>query len=67
MCQFQRLADTHRNQAQKLKPADLEESDDELGEDSVLLESPLDRIDPYLAFRDCFKSTCLPCCSVKQK
>ncbi len=54
--QYQKLADTHRNQAQKVRPADLEDSDDELGEDSVLLESPLDRIDPYLAFRDSFKS-----------
>ncbi|KAK4143566.1 armadillo-type protein [Dichotomopilus funicola] len=42
-------------EAQKLKATDLEDSDDELGEDSVLLESPLDRIDPYLAFRDSFK------------
>ncbi|KAK4102767.1 ARM repeat-containing protein [Parathielavia hyrcaniae] len=42
-------------EAQKLKSTDFEESDGELGEDSVLLESPLDRIDPYLAFRDCFK------------
>ncbi|KAL2136826.1 hypothetical protein VTI74DRAFT_1040 [Chaetomium olivicolor] len=42
-------------EAQKLKATDFEESDDELGEDSVLLESPLDRIDPYLAFRDSFK------------
>ncbi|AEO64998.1 uncharacterized protein THITE_2111470 [Thermothielavioides terrestris NRRL 8126] len=42
-------------EAQKLKAADIEESEDELGEDSVLLESPLDRIDPYLAFRDSFK------------
>jgi hypothetical protein len=42
-------------EAQKLKAADVEETEDELGEDSVLLESPLDRIDPYLAFRDCFK------------
>jgi hypothetical protein len=53
-----KLADTHRNQAQKFKPAETEESDDELGEDSVLLESPLDRIDPYLAFRNSFRSKC---------
>lgn len=58
MGQFQKLADTHRNQAQKLKAADLEDSEDELGEDSVLLETPLDKIDPYLAFRDSFKSMC---------
>jgi len=45
----------HQNQAQKLKADEAEESDDELGEDSVLLESPLDKIDPYLAFRDAFK------------
>ncbi|KAL2256227.1 hypothetical protein VTK26DRAFT_1966 [Humicola hyalothermophila] len=42
-------------EAQKLKATELEESEDELGEDSVLLESPLDKIDPYLAFRDSFK------------
>ncbi|KAJ4298449.1 Nonsense-mediated mRNA decay protein 5 [Collariella sp. IMI 366227] len=42
-------------EASKLKATDLDDSDDELGEDSVLLESPLDRIDPYLAFRDSFK------------
>jgi hypothetical protein len=42
-------------EAQKLKATDLDDTDDELGEDSVLLESPLDRIDPYLAFRDSFK------------
>jgi hypothetical protein len=54
--QLRRFADTRCNQAQKLKAADVEETEDELGEDSVLLESPLDRIDPYLAFRDCFKS-----------
>lgn len=58
MVQFQKLADSHRDQAQKFKPGDAEESDDELGEDSVLLESPLDRIDPYLAFRDSFRSKC---------
>jgi hypothetical protein len=56
VAQFHKLADTHRNQAQKLKAADIEESEDELGEDSVLLESPLDKVDPYLAFRDSFKS-----------
>lgn len=58
--QFQHLADTHRDQAQKLKATDLDDTDDELGEDSVLLESPLDRIDPYLAFRDSFKSKSQP-------
>ncbi|KAL2020505.1 hypothetical protein VTK56DRAFT_8390 [Thermocarpiscus australiensis] len=42
-------------EAQKFKATDGEESDLELGEDSVLLESPLDKIDPYLAFRDSFK------------
>ncbi|KAL2269400.1 hypothetical protein VTJ83DRAFT_1584 [Remersonia thermophila] len=42
-------------EAKRLKTAEGGESDDELGEDSVLLESPLDRIDPYIAFRDAFK------------
>ncbi|KAI2605079.1 ARM repeat-containing protein [Hypoxylon fragiforme] len=30
----------------------LDDSDDELGEDSVLLESPLDKIEPYQLFRN---------------
>lgn len=30
---------------------DVDESEDELGEDSVLLESPLDKIEPYQLFR----------------
>ncbi|KAL2121886.1 hypothetical protein VTJ04DRAFT_2341 [Mycothermus thermophilus] len=42
-------------EAKRIKTAEGGESDDELGEDSVLLESPLDRIDPYIAFRDAFK------------
>ena len=61
---FHKLADMHQNQAQKLKADEAEESDDELGEDSVLLESPLDKIDPYLAFRDAFKSKEDPVLSV---
>jgi hypothetical protein len=52
--QYQKLADTHADQAKRIKTAEGGESDDELGEDSVLLESPLDRIDPYIAFRDAF-------------
>lgn len=28
-------------------------SDDELGENSVLLESPLDKLEPYTIFRSC--------------
>ncbi|KAK1830277.1 armadillo-type protein [Podospora conica] len=42
------------DEAQKLGGAggdELEYSDDELGEDSVLLESPLDKIDPYIVFK----------------
>ena len=31
---------------------DADLSDDELGEDSVLLESPLDKIDPYNIFKN---------------
>jgi hypothetical protein len=57
----------HQNQAQKLKADEAEESDDELGEDSVLLESPLDKIDPYLAFRDAFKSKEDPVLSVSKQ
>lgn len=35
-----------------------DDSDDELGEDSVLLESPLDRIEPYQLFRGVLMSKC---------
>ncbi|KAK4188938.1 nonsense-mediated mRNA decay protein 5 [Podospora australis] len=38
-------------EAQKFSSAEAEQSEEELGEDSVLLESPLDKIDPYNAFR----------------
>ena len=39
-------------QAQKFRPGVEEaETDDELGEDSVLLESPLDKVEPYQLFR----------------
>lgn len=31
-------------------------SDDELGENSVLLESPLDKLEPYQIFRSCLIS-----------
>lgn len=44
-----KLADSGTTQAQKFGAA--QESDDELGEDSVLLESPLDKIEPYQLFR----------------
>lgn len=36
-----------------------DDSEDELGEDSVLLESPLDKIDPYQLFRVAFMSKCI--------
>ncbi|KAM7205702.1 Armadillo-type fold [Rhypophila sp. PSN 637] len=38
-------------EAQKFGSAEAEMSEEELGEDSVLLESPLDKLDPYTAFR----------------
>lgn len=39
-------------QAQKFRAGvDNLDSDDDLGEDSVLLESPLDKIEPYQLFR----------------
>ncbi|KAJ4394935.1 Nonsense-mediated mRNA decay protein 5 [Neurospora sp. IMI 360204] len=38
-------------EAQKFSGTDLEYSDDELGEDGVLLESPLDKLDPYSIFK----------------
>jgi importin-7 len=34
----------------------LDLSDDELGEDSVLLESPLDKLEPYQIFRSALMS-----------
>lgn len=37
---------------------DADDSDDELGEDSVLLESPLDKIEPYQLFRAALMSKC---------
>lgn len=39
-------------EAQKFHSAEGDISEEELGEDSVLLESPLDKIDPYSIFRD---------------
>ena len=43
---------TPHKQAQKFRPGVEEaETDDELGEDSVLLESPLDKVEPYQLFR----------------
>ncbi|KAM7201418.1 nonsense-mediated mRNA decay protein 5 [Naviculisporaceae sp. PSN 640] len=38
-------------EAQKFGSAEADMSEEELGEDSVLLESPLDKLDPYAAFR----------------
>lgn len=38
-------------QAQKFSRAVDEDDEDDLGEDSVLLESPLDKIEPYQLFR----------------
>lgn len=38
-------------EAQKFGATETELSEDELGEDSVLLESPLDKLDPYSTFR----------------
>jgi hypothetical protein len=35
---------------------DAEDSDDDLGEDSVLLESPLDKLEPYQLFRNALMS-----------
>jgi len=52
-----KLANHHFDQAQKFGAAEeLEYSDDELGEDSVLLESPLDKIDPYITFKTALMS-----------
>lgn len=47
------LADRGPIQAQKFRSAGdaAEYSEEDLGEDSVLLESPLDKIDPYTTFK----------------
>lgn len=43
--------------AQKFGHLEEQESDDEgLGENSVLLESPLDKLEPYQIFRSCLMS-----------
>jgi importin-7 len=51
MFQVRKLANNHSNQAQKFGSAEPDMSEEELGEDSVLLESPLDKLDPYSIFR----------------
>ena len=42
---------TNYTQAQKFSRAIDDVDDDELGEDSVMLESPLDKIEPYQLFK----------------
>lgn len=60
--QMVKLANHHFHQAQKFGAAEeLEYSDDELGEDSVLLESPLDKIDPYITFKTALMSKLRAC------
>lgn len=49
------LANIHV-QAQKFSQIEEQMSDDELGENSVLLESPLDKLEPYQIFRSCLIS-----------
>lgn len=43
-------------QAQKIGHLNEDDSDDELGEHSVLLESPLDKLEPYQIFSSCLMS-----------
>lgn len=51
------VTDTWPAQAQKFGgDQQLDLSDDELGEDSVLLESPLDKLEPYQIFRSALMS-----------
>jgi len=45
-----------QNQAQKFSRAIDDAEEDDLGEDSVLLESPLDKIEPYQLFRNTLMS-----------
>lgn len=48
-------------QAQKFGHLEEQDSDDELGEHSVLLESPLDKLEPYQIFSSCLMSKLLHC------
>jgi len=58
---MRKLADHHFEQAQKFGGAtDGELSEEDLGEDSVLLESPLDKMDPYNIFRAALLSRFIP-------
>lgn len=45
----------HSQQAQKFQNLEDNDSDDELGEES-LLETPLDKVEPYQLFRDALMS-----------
>lgn len=47
-------------QAQKYSRAIEDVDDDELGEDSVLLDSPLDKVEPYQLFKATLLSMCHP-------
>jgi len=55
-CLFMSSLKLTPSQAQKFGRLDDPESDDELGEHSVLLESPLDKIEPYQIFRGALMS-----------
>jgi hypothetical protein len=50
-------------QAQKFKNLEDNDSDDELGEES-LLDTPLDKVEPYQLFKNALLSKTYPCCSV---
>lgn len=50
-----------KTQAQKFSQIEEQMSDDELGENSVLLESPLDKLEPYQIFRSCLISKSFLC------
>lgn len=69
ICLKQRLRSSYARTWLTLVPAQAQKfggdqqpefSDDELGEDSVLLESPLDKLEPYQIFRSALMSK-LPC------
>lgn len=50
-------------QAQKFKNLEDNDSDDELGEES-LLDTPLDKVEPYQLFKNALLSKKYPCCGV---
>ena len=60
MTEFRRTS-ANTAQAQKFKNLEDNDSDDELGEES-LLDTPLDKVEPYQLFKNALLSKIYPCC-----